>query len=94
MPAIPVNKVVDKKRIIGKQWRVEEEEERHKWSMVYFYTKNTNLGMFWRAPGMENVGRFYDHLEYFTAIWYNLWPFGIFEPKNMANLPADFRNAF
>jgi hypothetical protein len=26
---------------------------------------------------MENVGLFYDHLEYFTAIWYNLWPFGI-----------------
>jgi hypothetical protein len=20
---------------------------------------------------------FYDHLEYFTAIWYNLWPFGV-----------------
>jgi hypothetical protein len=26
---------------------------------------------------MENVGMFYDHLEYFTAIWYNLWTFGI-----------------
>jgi hypothetical protein len=26
---------------------------------------------------MENVGIFYDHLEYFTAIWYNLWLFGI-----------------
>jgi hypothetical protein len=26
---------------------------------------------------MENVVIFYDHLEYFTAIWYNLWPFGI-----------------
>jgi hypothetical protein len=26
---------------------------------------------------MENVGTFNDHLEYFTAIWYNLWPFGI-----------------
>jgi hypothetical protein len=26
---------------------------------------------------MENVGISYDHLEYFTAIWYNLWPFGI-----------------
>jgi hypothetical protein len=24
---------------------------------------------------MENVGIFYDNLEYFTAIWYNLWPF-------------------
>jgi hypothetical protein len=26
---------------------------------------------------MESVCMFYDHLEYFTAIWYNLWPFGI-----------------
>jgi hypothetical protein len=26
---------------------------------------------------MENVVKFYDHLEYFTAIWYNVWPFGI-----------------
>jgi hypothetical protein len=25
---------------------------------------------------MENVGIFYDHLEYFKAICYNLWPFG------------------
>jgi hypothetical protein len=26
---------------------------------------------------MENVVMLYDHLEYFTAIWNNLWPFGI-----------------
>jgi hypothetical protein len=26
---------------------------------------------------MSNVGIFYDRLEYFMAIWYNLWPFGI-----------------
>jgi hypothetical protein len=26
---------------------------------------------------MKNVCIFYNHLEYFTAIWYNLWPFGI-----------------
>jgi hypothetical protein len=26
---------------------------------------------------MANVGIFYDHLEYFMAIWYNLWPSGI-----------------
>jgi hypothetical protein len=24
---------------------------------------------------MENVDIFYDHLEYFTAVGYNLWPF-------------------
>jgi hypothetical protein len=26
---------------------------------------------------MKNVGIFYDHMEYFTAICYNVWPFGI-----------------
>jgi hypothetical protein len=26
---------------------------------------------------MENAGIFYGHLEYFTAIWYILWSFGI-----------------
>jgi hypothetical protein len=26
---------------------------------------------------MESVVIFYGHLEYFTAIWYNLWPFGL-----------------
>jgi hypothetical protein len=26
---------------------------------------------------MENLGRFYDYLEHFTAIWFNLWSFGI-----------------
>jgi hypothetical protein len=26
---------------------------------------------------MVNVGIFYDHLEYFMAIWHNLWPLGI-----------------
>jgi hypothetical protein len=26
---------------------------------------------------MVNVGIFYDHLEYFMAVWYSLWPFGI-----------------
>jgi hypothetical protein len=43
--------------------------------------------------GMENVGLFYDHLEYLMAIWYNFWPFGIFFPfwyvwikKNLATL--------
>jgi hypothetical protein len=26
---------------------------------------------------MVTVGIFYDHLEYFMAIWYNSWSFGI-----------------
>jgi hypothetical protein len=25
---------------------------------------------------MENIGIFYGQLEYFTAIWYVVWPFG------------------
>jgi hypothetical protein len=27
---------------------------------------------------MENVDIFYDHSEYFTEIWDNVWPFGTF----------------
>jgi hypothetical protein len=27
---------------------------------------------------MENAGTVYGHLEYFTVIWYILWPFGNF----------------
>jgi hypothetical protein len=26
---------------------------------------------------MVNVGIFYNNLEYFMAVWYNLWPSGI-----------------
>jgi hypothetical protein len=33
MPVIPVNKVVDPKRIIGKKWRAKE-KERHKGSLT------------------------------------------------------------
>jgi hypothetical protein len=57
--------------------------------MVCFRTKNHNLGKFWRALEWKllvyfmviwNILRsfviFYGHLEYFTAIWYSLWPFG------------------
>jgi hypothetical protein len=29
------------------------------------------------AIGIENFVKFYDNLENFTAIWYNLQPFGI-----------------
>jgi hypothetical protein len=42
---------------------------------VYFQTKNSNLGKFW-APLYVNVGIFYGHLEYFTAIWYMLRQIG------------------
>jgi hypothetical protein len=41
-------------------------------NMVYFQTKNPNLGKFWRALEWKMlVYVFYDHLEYFTAIWCN-----------------------
>jgi hypothetical protein len=29
-----------------------------------------------KGLGMKNVVILYDHLEYFTAIWYSLWLFG------------------
>jgi hypothetical protein len=46
--------------------------------MFFFQTKNPNLGKFWRAlHRIENVGISYDDLEYFMAVWYSLWPFGI-----------------
>jgi hypothetical protein len=48
---------------------------------------------------MEDIRTFYVHVEYFTDIWYILWPFGIFsayfvyfsqfwcvEGKNLATL--------
>jgi hypothetical protein len=52
--------------------------------IVWFKTKNTNLGLFWRALEGKILdilwpfGIFYGHLVYFMAIWYILWPFGIF----------------
>jgi hypothetical protein len=40
--------------------------------------QNYQFGYFLgRGLGMYTVVIFYDHLEYFEAIWYNLWPFGI-----------------
>jgi hypothetical protein len=44
--------------------------------MVCFQTKNPNLGKFWRALEGKKIGIFYGHLEYISAIWYILWPFG------------------
>jgi hypothetical protein len=68
--------------------------------MVYFQTKNSNLGKFWRVLQrkmlvyfMSMFGLFYGHWKYVTAIWYILWPFGLFFPvlvcctkKNLATL--------
>jgi hypothetical protein len=37
--------------------------------MVYFQTKNPNLGSFWEGLKLENVDIFYGQLEYFKDIW-------------------------
>jgi hypothetical protein len=59
--------------------------------MVYYQTKNTNLGKFWRVLHRKMLvsfmaiwsiswllGIFYGNLVYFTARWYILRQFGIF----------------
>jgi hypothetical protein len=46
--------------------------------MVYFQTKNQNLGKFWRVLQLKILVYFGVHLVHFTAIWYILWPFGTF----------------
>jgi hypothetical protein len=42
-----------------------------------FSYQKSKFGNILEGLGMEKIGVFYDHLEYFTAIWYNLLPFGI-----------------
>jgi hypothetical protein len=69
--------------------------------MVYFQTKNPNLGKFWRALEWKIVVYFMTICNIFIVIWLNLWPFGIvsghlvyfshfgmFGPINLATLPA------
>jgi hypothetical protein len=52
--------------------------------IVYFQTKKSQFGYILEGPGMENVGIFNDHLEYFRAIWYMLWNvFGMFGPRKI-----------
>jgi hypothetical protein len=52
--------------------------------MVYFHTKNPNLGIFgepWNGHFLYilcQYGIFYCHLVYFMAMRYILWPCGIF----------------
>jgi hypothetical protein len=41
---------------------------------------NQKFGYILEGLEMENVCIFYDHLEYFMAIWYNLCSFGILFP--------------
>jgi hypothetical protein len=61
--------------------------------MACFQTKNPKFGQILEGFWMVNVGIFYDHLENFMAIWYNLWPlvvicyifpdFGMFGPRKI-----------
>jgi hypothetical protein len=37
-----------------------------------FFKPKIQVWVNFGGPWNENVGIFYDHLEYFTAIWYNL----------------------
>jgi hypothetical protein len=37
--------------------------------------QKSQFGYILEGLGMENVGIFYDYLEYLTAIWYILWQF-------------------
>jgi hypothetical protein len=61
------NNLIKRKAISGHRSRLGHRVAR--W--VCFQTKNTNLGKFWRAMQWKM-------LVYFMAIWYILWPFGIF----------------
>jgi hypothetical protein len=67
--------------------------------MVYFQTKNPQLGKFRRVIGSKLLIRFHGHLEYFTDIWdffdhlvhfvfiwYIISGFGICTKKNLATL--------
>jgi hypothetical protein len=42
-----------------------------------FSYQKSQFGEILEGHRMENIGILYDHLEYFTAIWYGLWTFGI-----------------
>jgi hypothetical protein len=44
---------------------------------ICLHSKNHHLGIF-GGPWNINLSIFYSHLMYFTAIWYILWPFGVF----------------
>jgi hypothetical protein len=54
--------------------------------MVYFQTKNPDLGKFWKVFQWKMLVflwpfcLFYGHMVYVMAIWYILWSFGIFFP--------------
>jgi hypothetical protein len=42
-----------------------------------FSNQKSKFGSILEGIRKKNVYRFCDHLEYFTALWYNIWPFGL-----------------
>jgi hypothetical protein len=61
--------------------------------MVYFQTKNPNLGKFFQVLEMENVDIVYGHLDnitvilvYFMVIWYVFSRFGILHRENLGSM--------
>jgi hypothetical protein len=66
MPVIPVNKVVDPKRIIGKKWRAKE-EERHKGSLTTPPKKKNwfVLRIFNSEPLSDHIGVFQQSFQPF-----------------------------
>jgi hypothetical protein len=64
--------------------------------MVYFQTKNPNLGKFWRALDwkmliyfmairniLQTLDTFYDHLVHFVFIWYHFFRFWYHVPRKI-----------
>jgi hypothetical protein len=41
-----------------------------------FSNQKSQFGLILEGPRKKNDGIFYDYSEYFTVIWYILWPFG------------------
>jgi hypothetical protein len=67
---IPVNKVVDPKRIIGKKWRAEE-EERHKGSLT-----QKKLAPLFSATGSSEIDQLYKISSILGTPGKNDWPEG------------------
>jgi hypothetical protein len=74
-------------------WQIYPEVKTTRWryqlgcQMVYFQTKNHNLGKFWRGSCngrhwyiLSQFGHFSGDLVYFRALMYILWSFGINSP--------------
>jgi hypothetical protein len=45
-----------------------------------FSNQKSQFGQSLDVRAMEDVWTFFEHVVYFTTIWYILWSFGIFSP--------------